>query len=73
MKFQNEFVNPESWIADFKPEDVEIVTEIEHIPKVGLWFFEVILNNQTGKKYFFEPHNDAAWLHDLLMLQFIWQ
>jgi|APSaa5957512622_1039677.scaffolds.fasta_scaffold33049_2 hypothetical protein len=28
MKIQNELVNPESWIADFKPEDVEIVTEI---------------------------------------------
>ena len=70
MKFQNELVNPESWIADFKPEDVEIVTEIEHIPKVGLWFFEVILNNQTGKKYYFESHNDASWLHSLLMVQF---
>jgi hypothetical protein len=70
MNIQNELVNSESWIADFKPEDVEIVTEIEHDPKAELWFFEVILNNQTGKKYYFESLNDASWLHDLLMIQF---
>ena len=57
MKLQNEIVNTESWIADFKPDDIEIVTEIEHDHKAGLWFFEVILNNQTGKKYFFESYN----------------
>jgi hypothetical protein len=32
MKTQNELVDPESWIVDFKPEDVEIITEIEHDP-----------------------------------------
>lgn len=70
MKLQIELVNPESWIADIKSEFVEIVTEIEHDPNAGLWFFEVILANQTGKKYFFELHTDASWLHNLLMVQF---
>jgi hypothetical protein len=70
MKLQNELVKPETWLPDFKPEDVAIITKIEYGPKVELWFFEVILNNQTGKKYFFESHNDASWLHNLLMLQF---
>ena len=50
MKIQNELVNPESWIADFNPQEVEIVMEIEYDPKAEPQFFEVILNNQTGKK-----------------------
>jgi hypothetical protein len=70
MKLQNELVDPESWIAAFMPVDVEIVTEIEHDPEAGLWFFEFIFNNQTSKKFFFESHNDASWIHSLLMVQF---